>query len=314
MGIDEGGATRQGLELAMDVADRVGVFHDPSSRTFHPKVYIASCGERRLLYLGSNNLTAGGVHFNYEAGVKVALDAADVEVGADLNTWLDKIREDRDCYRELTPQLLEKLVEDPRYQIGEESFHESSGSAGIEPAERHPVFAKSSSPKRGARSRGRSLVGEKGKAAGPKSNLGPVQMRWSKRLARTDAQQTPSNTSPTGNLRLSKARHSIDHKSFFRDEFFGDCDWHDDDKVPGQEFAEISIRVMLGDQDLGDMTFRIDHNTARISGQNNVPTVLKWGPMNGILRATSYIDYWVLLEKRSEGFLLSIQESDPETT
>lgn len=42
IGIDEGGATRQGLELALEMFDSVYVFHDPASRTFHPKVYVAS--------------------------------------------------------------------------------------------------------------------------------------------------------------------------------------------------------------------------------------------------------------------------------
>src|SRR5436309_3293255 len=37
VGISEGGATRQGLELALELASDVYVFHDPTGRTFHPK-------------------------------------------------------------------------------------------------------------------------------------------------------------------------------------------------------------------------------------------------------------------------------------
>src|SRR4051794_19699736 len=40
LGVDEGGATREGLELALDLFDSVLVFHDPGTRTFHPKVYV----------------------------------------------------------------------------------------------------------------------------------------------------------------------------------------------------------------------------------------------------------------------------------
>ena len=51
VGVSEGGATREGLQLAMDLSDSAFVFHDPR-RTFHPKVYMASGPLHRELLVG----------------------------------------------------------------------------------------------------------------------------------------------------------------------------------------------------------------------------------------------------------------------
>ena len=61
VGIDEGGATVQGLELALQLIDDVRVYHVLGRRTFHPKVYFASGVSSAHLLVGSNNLTAGGL-------------------------------------------------------------------------------------------------------------------------------------------------------------------------------------------------------------------------------------------------------------
>ena len=60
VGVSEGGATEEGLQLAMDLSDSAFVFHGPG-RTFHPKVYSASGANQRELLVGSINLTAGGL-------------------------------------------------------------------------------------------------------------------------------------------------------------------------------------------------------------------------------------------------------------
>src|SRR4051812_13610633 len=39
VGVDEGGATREGLELCLEMFDSTLVYHDPGTRTFHPKIY-----------------------------------------------------------------------------------------------------------------------------------------------------------------------------------------------------------------------------------------------------------------------------------
>src|SRR5262245_57839089 len=57
------------LETRPGVACRV--FHGLSSKNFHPKLYIIDKGDRRIAYVGSSNLTFGGLRGNVEANVRV---------------------------------------------------------------------------------------------------------------------------------------------------------------------------------------------------------------------------------------------------
>ena len=92
VGVSEGGATKEGLELALEAADQGYVFHDPR-RTFHPKVYFASSLGQRSLMVGSSNLTAGGLSWNYEASIWVDWDAGEgKDVTDGVNAWFDALR------------------------------------------------------------------------------------------------------------------------------------------------------------------------------------------------------------------------------
>jgi HKD family nuclease len=82
IGIDERGGTWEGLTLAMSLFDTVYLFHDPGSRTFHPKTYVAEGPNDALALVGSANLTLGGLFTNYEASVVLELDRNDATDGA----------------------------------------------------------------------------------------------------------------------------------------------------------------------------------------------------------------------------------------
>lgn len=75
VGVDEGGATVEGLTLAAEFFDEVWVFHDPGVRTFHPKLYVVSGDASTEVLVGSSNLTKGGLFTNYEAAVHLTLQA-----------------------------------------------------------------------------------------------------------------------------------------------------------------------------------------------------------------------------------------------
>src|SRR6185503_19193707 len=66
VGIDEGGATEQGLQLAANEFDHAYVFSTSDERTFHPKFYMGTGPSLARLFLGSNNLTPGGLFYNFE--------------------------------------------------------------------------------------------------------------------------------------------------------------------------------------------------------------------------------------------------------
>lgn len=75
VGIDEGGATLvPGLVAALRLFDDAYVFHDPTSRTFHPKIYLAEGATKAVLLVGSSNAAPGGLFSNYKASLKATFE------------------------------------------------------------------------------------------------------------------------------------------------------------------------------------------------------------------------------------------------
>jgi HKD family nuclease len=356
VGISEGGATRQGLELALNLADSVHLFHDVSGRTFHPKVYLARTGEAVNLYIGSNNMTAGGLYFNYEAGIGVRVplaDAPSTEIIDQVETWFDRLLSDADCCQELTAANLATLIAEPAFRIGDEdkrrkpAKNEDGAPEEIDAVaptddeeDEVPFFARSQSAKKKSRhdppKGGASAASDANDhspgtgppplptppAAAPPTPPAPQPapepaptMRWSKRLKGTDAQQPPgTNTSRTHNLRLAAARHPIDIRTYWRKEYFDTTPWQVDATDPSIEYTTVEMSVSVYGESLGAMQFRVDHDLDRVSGQGNVPTVLKWGPLSSYMRIHNHVDDWVLLEKLDNGTLsLRIEATDPGT-
>ncbi|MBW0113910.1 phospholipase D family protein [Pseudonocardia abyssalis] len=336
VGISEGGATRQGLELAMSLASTAYVFHDPTGRTFHPKVYYASGDASGMAYIGSNNLTAGGSYYNYEAGVEVSLDFSQEEDQAfadELLAYFDKLRTDTDICKTLDPDLLRGLLADPSYRIGDEDVQRRTASVGDtdqvapddvdsvteEETTEAPIFGRSRWPKvkppqqpRAARPSVKTSDPIKGEVDPERRDFADVQRRWFKKLSASDAQQPPRpGSNVTGALRLSQARLPIDHKTYFRQDFFGDQIWRPDERSSGLEVCFVEMKVFVYGQDLGIMPFRIDHKASRIADQNNVPTVLKWGGLGERLRREDHKGDFVIIEVLNDGYVLRIQLEEP---
>ncbi|MDH3009265.1 phospholipase D family protein [Gordonia alkanivorans] len=314
VGISEGGATRQGLELALALCDRVEVFFDSAGRTFHPKVYLSRSASRARIFVGSNNLTAGGVFRNYEAGLVLDTVPTDHMV-TQVEEWIHLLRSDAECCVELTPETLEAVVASELYRIGDEDVRRQSAGNSAVGSTPGAVFGVSRTRKKGPR-------GKQGETATPAQSAtaavaisGEVVRRWSKKLKRSDAQQLgPSaGTNLTGALRLTMSGHEIDQTTYFRYEFFGLETWHADVDKPNVDYTEVPVEVFVLGDALGVMTFRVDHDVSREAGQGNFTTVLKWGPMNALLRQTSYVDNWVTLEALTSGYRLSIVADDPQT-
>ncbi len=76
VGIDSQGTTKEGLELLYTLCNELYVFHDENiGQSFHPKIYILEREEERAeIYIGSSNLTKGGLFSNYETNIKLDLD------------------------------------------------------------------------------------------------------------------------------------------------------------------------------------------------------------------------------------------------
>ena len=73
------------------------------------------------------------------------------------------------------------------------------------------------------------------------------------------------------------------------------------------EETTILFKVIVDGFDKGPMYLKLTHDLNRISDQKNIATVLHWGPLLPILRGTSYIGAWVIIERYTDGsFYLQI--------
>lgn len=127
--------------------------------------------------------------------------------------------------------------------------------------------------------------------------------RWSKVLPRGDAQHPAPGSNPTGNVRLTKARHDIDWRTWFRRTLFSPATWrHDVDRQGNRiERATIPFDVTIAGISLGTISLDVTHAPHRESGQANHTTVLHWGPLMSVVRSTDYTRNTLTLERHSDG-------------
>jgi hypothetical protein len=111
VGIDEGGATREGLTLCLETFTRAFVFHDPGARTFHPKFYAVESTDRAVLIVGSGNLTRGGLFTNYETALvaEVRRDSDDWSVRDDIRGYYDRLLNAGEAIKALDENLIVQL-------------------------------------------------------------------------------------------------------------------------------------------------------------------------------------------------------------
>lgn len=126
IGIDQHGATEEGLELALELFSDARIYHDSSaSRTFHPKFYVVEGQDRAVAIVGSGNLTAGGLYTNYEAAVELELELAnqaDIAVLDELRSWWDRRWTEPGASVALTKQMIARLIADPNVSVVPEAW------------------------------------------------------------------------------------------------------------------------------------------------------------------------------------------------
>lgn len=312
-GLSAGGATRQGLERALEICTNVHVVFDLTGPTFHPKLYMYRGEPTNLLLAGSSNLTAGGYFRNIEAGITVEAPDGEEEIFDQVDTWLDDLIADTALVLPLTPDLLAELVADPRYKIGDETARApGSGSAPASTGEGH--FSKSVRTRRyivtpAGTGTTAALVEEEVVEPTPAPSTPPTVLRvWSKPLSDSDALRPPkATTKVTGALRLTKSVFPIDKNTFFINELFASVTWaREGDKL----VTVVPFKTTINGVDQGVFTLMVDFFESRIADQNNIPTILHWGALAPVLRATDVRGHWVVLRSLSDDtFELEIKSS-----
>ncbi|WP_101847491.1 phospholipase D-like domain-containing protein [Zhihengliuella sp. ISTPL4] len=348
VGVSEGGATKEGLQLALDIANESYVFHDPQ-RTFHPKVYFASSSGKRSLMVGSSNMTAGGLGWNYEASVWVDWDAGEGEdVTDEVVAWFDKIIAAPESCSPLTSDLISKLEQSKDIILGSETRARSRKSAAptAAPEDNDSTFVGTISglfkpiaeglrrlPKLSAALAQAVVPSMPGTKTPPKTStvksiadanepalagpapldFGNVQRRWYRPLDHTAAQQAKKPDSHlTNNLRLTRSKADIDPKTYFRHDFFGGLPWAAAEKKPlTEEEVLVTFRTWIDGQDYGLQELRVSHNLGRVSNQNNIPTILQWGPLSPVMRETNFIGMYISLERTFGGHFNLVISEEP---
>lgn len=90
VGIDQRGTSREALELALALFDKVYVTQEPQI-TFHPKIYLFDGRSAARALIGSNNLTVGGTEKNFESAVDIEMSLPAEQATFDLvdRAWSD---------------------------------------------------------------------------------------------------------------------------------------------------------------------------------------------------------------------------------
>lgn len=160
VGLDFASTSYEGLRSLLSLEDEsvdieTYVFYDENRAcTFHPKVYLFSNSDVARLFVGSNNLTGGGLETNVEAtlGFTSSLDDETIRTaGQTLGAW----RQDAlSRSQRLTLEFLEKLREQGYVRTEEEIRISRTSAASPGATSREPLFGRSAaSAGRRARSR-----------------------------------------------------------------------------------------------------------------------------------------------------------------
>jgi hypothetical protein len=153
MGLDEGGATIEGLELAAELFDEPFVFYDRATRTFHPKLYVVEGDHHATAVIGSGNMTRGGLYTNYECATVFELDTretSDAAFLAELRSYFDALLALPDACKRLTPEFLAQVIADPTFAVRSESTGRGGRATGSQASGQPHLFGSLVTGLRGA--------------------------------------------------------------------------------------------------------------------------------------------------------------------
>jgi hypothetical protein len=156
-----------------------------------------------------------------------------------------------------------------------------------------PQQPEASRPPRGARRPGSSM------------STGAVAVTdvWTKKLKLSDAQQVSSNI--TGLLRLSGGKQKVNHVRWFRRTFFrAPVVWRRtvDSGKHRISLADVPFDVRIDGVDHGTFVLLVDHGPHREADQNNVTTLIHWGPeLGAMLREHNHTGQMLTLERLEGG-------------
>ncbi|MBR5157301.1 MAG: phospholipase D family protein [Clostridia bacterium] len=115
IGIDQKNTSFEALRAVLGMTEELFVFHNNNlSSTFHPKVYLLAGEKHGKVYVGSNNLTGGGLYSNYEIISYEDFDLTTPEQAEDFANMartLGVFRQEGPCCKKATETLIKQLYD-----------------------------------------------------------------------------------------------------------------------------------------------------------------------------------------------------------
>ena|GEM_PF-4767995 len=334
VGIDQRNTSIQGLQGLLSLCDGAWVYHNKSmTSTFHPKVYVLSNPKKAVVFVGSGNLTGGGLFTNYEAIVRRHYNLVDPKQAArfkEVMQMFTSYTTESEFCQKLTPELIASISDD---YLSDETKKRVVERGGMETGKspKKDIFGSKTFPApplpKGVG--GRILVDE-----GEQMPLFPEEevisapesecdwskkgrSRWSKKLTDRDCQVVSSVTHPTGGLSLTQAKwvdkgKLIDPVTYFRFDLFAGFLWGLDVSQRGRtaEVAKVKFCVKVSGKERGKYTLTLRYNPKWESKERNYTTGLAWGDLMGLVKGPSLVGKAVSIydppSGQSEPFFLEI--------
>lgn len=285
--------------------------------TFHPKIYLfEATGEIAEVFVGSNNLTDGGLYTNYEASTRTTFEFSSdyeeyIQFFASLETYLNPVGSTSQI---LTSELIEVLVKrgdvptekEIRKNQAKTLKPKKKGNIpkspfGVEKIKRPPTLKKS--VKRTSVTKPKTGIAITPVQTSRVSNLG--ELLWQKtKLPASDVQRQKGNV--TGGLRLVQAKwqvsgNFIDQTTYFRNDVFGHLIWSTWKTKPYSEKAETSFEVYILGESYGVHELMISHKPSGEASQHNYTTILHWGELAETIRQLNLVGKTFNLYSPPEG-------------
>lgn len=299
VGFDVKSTSAEALKAINSLGVNAVLVHNArGGHTFHPKVYLfEATSEKADVFVGSNNLTDGGLFTNYEASTRTTfeLPAEADEYALFFSSLEAYLKPTGPTVQVLTPELIDILVargevpsEDEIRKIQSTTLKPKKNTDipespfGVEKIKRPPKLNKSI--KRPAAAKTNRVIAHVQDSSS--ANLG--KLLWQKtKLPASDVQKQSGNV--IGGLRLTQAGwkvsgNLIDQTTYFRNHIFGHLIWSTWKTKPYSEKAEANFEVHFLGKSYGIHQLTISHKPSGEAKQHNYTTILHWGDLAETVR------------------------------
>jgi HKD family nuclease len=294
VGIDQGGTSKEALEEILSLNIESYIFYQKENPIFHPKFYLFEGTNDVKIILGSSNLTRTGLFTNIESSLLVEFNKTDKDglaLLSEIKTYYKPLLDFSD------PNIFKinnKVINDfyldgivPDEATRKRNYSKGTSSTSLNKSNKSKV------PKRIVPQVPSSIFPSKNKKSKPTTLISTIPVSastisknlvWQKlKLSNSDAQDVPTGTAITGNLKLAQARFKlgasiIDQKTYFRNQVFNKLNWIKTKPLSSTYEETFGVfDISISGKPIGKFTLKLSHDSSRVAGQGNTPTWLHWG-------------------------------------